>query len=371
MAGWRGAPARAVVLALGLACLPAAQGATHEWMVNHWRDATTNPDVHADSTALSSILQHEPAPATRPWRLCAVYPHLKDGYWLALNYGMVQEAQRLGVGLDVFEAGGYHNLQNQRRRVQDCLQGGRHDAVLLGTVSYDGMTDLLQDGAALPVFGLVNDIDPRGIQGKVGVPWRQLGWEIGNWLARRHPAGSPAVDIAWFLGPPESGWVSVLDAGFREAIAGSAVRIAAVKWGDTGRSAQRRLVEEVLETQTTVRYLVGTAVTAEVAVGELVARGLQDRIALVSSYVTPGVYGAMLRGRIMAAVSDFPVLQGRLAVRQALAHLEGRPYGRYIGPEVRLVEQDTLAAYPADWMLPPASFRPVYTLSPRPGGQPR
>src|SRR5690606_14888745 len=54
------------------------------------------------------------ATAQRAWRLCASYPHLKDSYWLSVNYGMVEEARRLGVRLQVVEAGGYPNLGRQR-----------------------------------------------------------------------------------------------------------------------------------------------------------------------------------------------------------------------------------------------------------------
>ena len=43
---------------------------------------------------------------TRPWQLCASIPHLKDDYWLAVNFALIQEARRLGVRLNLFEAGG-------------------------------------------------------------------------------------------------------------------------------------------------------------------------------------------------------------------------------------------------------------------------
>lgn len=34
--------------------------------------------------------------ATRAWRRCASIPHIKDDYWLAANFGLVDEAKRLG-----------------------------------------------------------------------------------------------------------------------------------------------------------------------------------------------------------------------------------------------------------------------------------
>ena len=32
-------------------------------------------------------------------KICALYPHLKDSYWLSVNYGMVSEAEKQGVTL--------------------------------------------------------------------------------------------------------------------------------------------------------------------------------------------------------------------------------------------------------------------------------
>src|SRR6478672_9843175 len=32
-----------------------------------------------------------PGQASRPWRICASIPHLKDDYWLGVNFGLVNE----------------------------------------------------------------------------------------------------------------------------------------------------------------------------------------------------------------------------------------------------------------------------------------
>ncbi|MER2555163.1 MAG: substrate-binding domain-containing protein, partial [Thauera sp.] len=185
-----------------------------------------------------------------------------------------------------------------------------------------------------------------------------------RWLAERHPAGGPVARIAWIPGPADADWVGFIDRGFRAGIAGSAVLIVAERHGDTGRAIQRRLVEAVLDEQPQLGYLVGNAPMAEAAIAELRRRGREGSTAIVSSYLTPAVHGGILRGRILAAVTDFPVLQGRLAVRQALRALEGQPIEPYLGPAVELVDKASLARFPAQWMLPPAGFVPVYEIAP-------
>ena len=70
------------------------------------------------------------ARASQKWRICASYPHLKDSYWLSVNYGMVEEATRLGVALRVVEAGGYPNLERQIAQITECARDA--DVLALG-----------------------------------------------------------------------------------------------------------------------------------------------------------------------------------------------------------------------------------------------
>ncbi len=63
--------------------------------------------------------------AKRAWKLCALYPSLKDSYWLSLNYGMQEAARRYGVDLKVLEAGGYSQLATQQAQIDQCKQWGR------------------------------------------------------------------------------------------------------------------------------------------------------------------------------------------------------------------------------------------------------
>lgn len=65
-----------------------------------------------------------PLKAKRAWKLCALYPSLKDSYWLSLNYGMQEAARRYGVDLKVLEAGGYSQLATQQAQIDQCKQWG-------------------------------------------------------------------------------------------------------------------------------------------------------------------------------------------------------------------------------------------------------
>src|SRR5262245_25311227 len=102
--------------------------------------------------------------ASRPWRLCASIPHLKDDYWLVVNFALIQEARRLGVRLNLFEAGGYEHLQVQMQQIAECMKA-EADGLIIGAISANGLNELLEPYAnrGVPVIDLINEIGPQAI----------------------------------------------------------------------------------------------------------------------------------------------------------------------------------------------------------------
>lgn len=352
------------LLALVWLGLPEWTSAAPEtWTVQVWAEPL-------DYTSAAAITEYSPlARVSRPWRLCVCYPHLKDSYWLSVNYGMVQEVERLGVGMQLFTAGGYPNLERQKEQVRRCAASGA-DALIVGSVSYEGLTQtILEVSGDLPVVAAVNDIADEGIDAKVGVSWRDLGATASAYLAERHPAGTPPVDIARFPGPRESGWVPFIQSGFEEGLAASSARVVTTKRGDTGAEIQHLLLEEALAEHPDIDYIVGSAPTAEAAVGLLRARDRLGEIGVIADYFTHGVFRGIKRERILAAPNDFPVLQGRLAIDMAVRLLEGELQIKHAGPPISIATAEALEAIDLDQSLSPAEFAPVFRVEPaNPGG---
>lgn len=317
------------------------------------------------SKAPDSITYSEAAPAEKMWTLCIVYPHLKDAYWLGVNYGMIKAAKRLGVEIQLFEAGGYPNLIRQREQLQHCSELADVDAIIVGTVSFAGLSDMAQSiSQKMPLLATVNDIEDLGISAKVGVSWQEMGYSVGKYLAEKHPRGTAPVPIAWFPGPKGAGWVPFVDQGFKNAIKDSAIEVVTTGWGDTGKSVQRNLVQKALDSNTDIRYLVGNALMAEAAISVLRERNLRDDIAILSTYLTPGVYRGIARGRILAAPTDSPVIQGMLSINQATNLLEKRTYIKHMGPAIQMIDINNLQAIDMADSLAPPNFSPVFHYRP-------
>ena len=301
--------------------------------------------------------------AAEAWEICVSFPHMKDAYWLGVNYGVASEAERQGVKMQLVAAGGYTELSTQISQIEDCVAAGA-DAVVIGAISFDGLNNLVSEIRAqgIPVIDVINGMSSDELSAKSLVSFGEMGGKTGEYLAGEHPAGSDEVQVAWFPGPAGAGWVEAGNAGFMDAVAGSAVEVVDTKYGDTGKEAQSALVEDALETYPDLDYIAGTAVTAEAAIPILRSRGLSDQISVLSYYFTPGVDQGIRRGQILAAPTDSPVIQGRIAIDQAVRILEGAEFEKHVGPALYVVTVDNHADFDATSTLAPAGFRPVFRV---------
>ena len=279
------------------------------------------PSHQADKQATE--FQYQPLDhASKPWKLCAVYPHLKDSYWLSINYGMVEHAKALGIELKVMEAGGYPNLDKQKNQLRDCREW-QADAIILGTVdsqAYDNiLTELTGD---IPVFATINHLDTaapdseKNVIARVGVDWYNMGYRTGEFLAKRHPKGSGKVNIALLPGPQKRGGTKPVVQGFYEATRNSDITITETLWADNSKELQRNLIQRLLASGQHYDYIVGGAVAAEVAISELRAKQLGQQTQIVSTYLSHGVYRGLLRGKILFAPTDKMAAQAMLSVDQ-------------------------------------------------------
>jgi protein TorT len=289
---------------------------------------------------------------------------MKDAYWLGVGYGVAEEAARLGVKMNIAEAGGYTELAKQISQIEDCVASGA-EAVVIGAISLDGLNNLVTEVAkkGIPVIDVINGISSPDVTAKSLVSFEVMGSETGKYLAGKHPAGSEEVEVAWFPGPAGAGWVEAAHKGFMEAVEGSAIKVLEPKFGDTGKEVQLKLVEDALQANPNVRYVAGTAVTAEAAQGLIRERGLQGKVDLLAFYMTPGVYEGIKRGFILASPADSMVIQGRIAIDQAVRALEKKDFIKHVGPKIFVVDPDNVNNVPQTNILPPDDYKPVFSVN--------
>jgi protein TorT len=346
-------------LALAVA---AAHAADPSYKVLVWDEMFPKPP--ALEMAPGKEIEYKPLDkAAKKWDICVSFPHMKDAYWMAVDYGVTAESKRLGVKMNLVEAGGYPNLNKQLSQIEDCVAAGAQ-AVVIGAISFDATNNLVKEIRAknIPVIDVINGMSAPELTAKSLVSFYDMGFKAAEYIAKLHPAGSGKVKVAWFPGPPGAGWVEAGNRGVLEAIKGSDIELVETKYGDTGKEVQLKLVEDTLEAHPDVKYILGTSPTAEAAMGLLRDRGLEDKIKVMSYYFTPPVYEGIKDGRIMAAPTDSPVVQGRVAIDQAVRALEGKDVVKRVSPAVFVIDKSNVGSFDHDSSLAPTDFKPTFSV---------
>lgn len=304
------------------------------------------------------------AKPSKPYNICVSVPHIKDAYWMSVDYGVTEEAKRQGLTMTVLEAGGYTNLAKQISQIEDCVASGA-EAVIIGAISEDGLNNMIKEVSSqgIPVIDFMNGVTSKDIAAKSLVSFGEMGAGAGRYIAGKHPQGTGKVKVAWFPGPAGSGWVEAGNKGFDAAIKGSDVDLVDIRYGDTGKEVQLKLVEDALEANPDLTYIVGTAPTIEAAIQVLKQRALTGKIKLVSYYMTPAIYQGIVKGDIMAAPTDLAVIQARIAVDQAVRILSKQDFIKHAGPKLQLVDSANVKEFDALSSVAPDDFKPVFKVN--------
>ncbi len=312
-----------------------------------------------------------PAKPPKRYQLGVAFPHLKDVYWLAVNYGIVNEAGKLGVGITLVEAGGYDNLAKQQEQVRGLVKDGIN-GLILGSISYTKNNELVEElgKQGIPVIEVINDIEAGAISAKALVSFYDMGFFAGEYVAGRAEAdGKKLVKVAFLPGPKGSGWADETLLGFRAATEffDGEMQVLGVKWGDTGAAAQTTLIKEALAEYPDIDYLVGNAVAAAEAPKLLKEAG--SKACVVGTYITPPVYEGIQNGSIAAAPADRAADQARIAVGMMVRLLGGEKPGDDFpfraGPLIPVITQKNIKDYPYEQLFGPRTFKPVFRLEPQ------
>jgi protein TorT len=351
----------AKLLLAGSALIMASNVQAKDWFP--YDAAKIEPPFSADGKSVDvSYVPLEKA--SKPWKICVSFPHMKDAYWLGVDYGVAEEAKRLGVSMNLLDAGGYTELNTQISQIEDCVANGAQ-AVVIGAISFDGLNNLVAEirKKNIPVIDVINGISSPEVSAKSLVSFYTMGHSAGP---GNHPTFTSSLPAGCFLAkysPAGAGWVEAANKGFLDAVKDSAVKVLEPKYGDTGKEVQLKLVEDELQANPDMRYVVGTAVTAEAAQGLIRERDLQGKVDLLAFYMTPGVFEGIKRGFILASPADSMVIQGRIAVDQAVRILEGKDYIKHVGPKIFVVDPSNVNTVDHDTILPPDGYKPVFKVN--------
>lgn len=304
---------------------------------------------------------YSPLPrSAKPWRICALLPHARDKYWWGVSWGLMEEAERLGIRIGIYQAGGYEFLETQRSQFASCI-AQRADAIVLAAISSDGLTRQINAAKAqdIPVIDLVNGVASKSVAARSQVDFGDMLSAALRYLAA--DSGGRKVRVLWLPGPKDAGWVSSAEASLHRSLPSLNVELVHGGYAPPDASSQMALVRKHLG-DATPDYVLGNAVAAEVAAN--FARYQERKLKVIAYYATEPVVELVKAGRILAAPSDGTILQARIGLDLAVRAIERKPLAFKVSPKIEILDAASLAHYDMTRLLAPPFKR--FTQRPLP-----
>jgi protein TorT len=306
-------------------------------------------------------IDYSPLPkAEKPWNLCVLFPHLKDSYWVSVDYGIVEEAKRLGVKATVLQAGGYDALPKQLSQYDDCVASGA-DAILVAAISEAGLAAKLKEGDAkgLVQIAVANPILETPITARITPDTYQKGYQEGEYLKKY--LGDKKAVAAGFPGPQGSGWAESYMAGFRDSTKTGNIKLVAEQYGEPGVPQSLRLVEDALQTHPDLNIIWGGAAAAEAAVSAVADAGRNDVI-IMSSYENQTMLKLVKDGKVLGFAAEYPVMMGRISVDLAVRALEKKPHEKVLLVAPGIVTKANIDKIDPTQIFAPDGWKPEFAV---------
>jgi protein TorT len=310
-------------------------------------------------------------PASKHWRIAYLFPHVKDPYWVDCTYGLISEARRLGIKVDIFPADGYDDLIGQLRKMDEVIES-KYDAIVISPISQTANNASITKARRLgiPVFEMANDSTSDDLTVKITSSLRGMGVDTTKWVINdAQKRGLKSINIALLPGPADAGWVMGEVEGSRLSAKSAPIKvnIVDVRYGDSDLIGQSRLAEQVLKSHgKKLDYILGCTDCAPAAILPVKVAGLDKKIKIVAYGLTREMIGHIRRGEIAAATDVKGVSQARVSINMAVNYLEGRIKNRPHTVLIKLgmVDGSNYATYDYDITTAPKGYTTILAYSP-------
>jgi protein TorT len=322
-------------------------------------DVKAGPDGNTTNMKWSNI---EKSKITKPWRLCVLFPQMKNVYWVAGSFGLVTEARRDNVNMQLFEAGGYGNLSTQLNQIDNCIASG-YDAIIIAAISADGVASLVRKAVAkgIPVIDYANGINEPATSAHATVSFIDLGQLAGQYVLQHTDPKSTVV--GFFPGPQGANFSDDAVKGFDEALKGSPIKVAVTRRGDASLNVQLDLVQNALQAYPDINYIVAIDPGAQGAVTVLRNARMLGKVKVIGINFIPAIYADIRKGETEGSGVDFTPIQAKLAVDMAVRLLEKQPLpAKHAGPTPAFITKQNIDTFVWDTMFAPKDYKVTYTV---------
>jgi ABC-type sugar transport system substrate-binding protein len=285
--------------------------------------------VTEDTVRLQKPLAASPTPKRR-YKVGVLFPFMASPFWVNEAYGVLNQAEKLGVDVVWLSADGYDNVDKQSAQLED-LATQKVDAILIAATNNTGVVPSVERVVVrgIPVFAHVTSAATKSISSSVVDDDLSIGQQQAQFMGQALK-GKGAV--AMLNGPAAADWASLRVKGFKQVMAQEfpGIKIVAERNGIPDRADAQRLTEDLLAANPGLSGLFSVADGMAMGAADAIVSAKRSGIVVTTASFSQESLPYMAKGLIALNVDENPVLMGRAALDNVVRALNGEAVSRQI-----------------------------------------
>jgi len=285
-------------------------------------------------------------------------PNISMGFWVSMYYGVKAEAAKEGVKFISLDAGGYNHIGKQTNQIRNLMER-KVSVLMVGATNAQGVAPVVRFALnrGFPVVGMSSLPAVNGMQITVGADHFQMGVLQATAMAKK--LGGKG-EVGMMNGPAGASWAVERRKGFLSYMEKQPnIKIIVNQWTDCNKVQGVNLMQDWLTRYPKLSGVYTACNDLAMGAADVVKGvGRTGQIVITTSNLSPVGESYIEDGEIYANASQQIVLQGRLAVVNAVKMLLGQPYKKHIVTAPILVTQENIKTLDLSQVSAPSGFNP-------------
>jgi ABC-type sugar transport system substrate-binding protein len=267
-----------------------------------------------------------PSPPGKTYRIGVLEPNMSIPHFVAQAYGFVDEAEKLGVKIIMYDAGEHKNVAKQVSQMEDLI-ANKVDAICIVPGTNVTATAQIDEAVAkgIPVINVNIMSDNQKVLGRIRSDDYEQGRLQGEFIVKALNGTGNVVMMSGVSG--NSAFINRAK-GFREyAEKHAGIKILSEQWTPNATDRGLKLMEDWSQTFPKIDAVYSGADRLAIGAAQaLLAQGKKPgQVVITTVDYNDDTERFVREGWISAAMAQTPVLMGRWGVRVALLALEKKP----------------------------------------------
>ena len=276
--------------------------------------------VRAEDRLLGMV---EPVKAKKPYRIAYSSADMNADFFLALAYGVIDEAKQAGVEVvRVLSAGGYGKVAEQVAQLEE-LNTLKPDAVIIVSAAFDGFDKVVERLVANGTKVIMVGTPISSPKVSLAVMQNEAG--LGKMEAEFICKEKPGAKVITLPGPPGSEWNKLRFEGFKAAAAKCNLTLVGNTYaGNVSIDEGQRQAGDWLLKNPDADYIYAVAGIFAVGAAQQ-AKRMNSHAKVVSGTMTRRTPDLIKDGSMAMVVSEPAVVFGRAGLQYTVRLLNGDP----------------------------------------------